>query len=536
MRSPRWAALLAAAVLATGLGLTACTSDGGGATEGVVTANGGEPQHPLVPTNTNENLGGRVVDRLFAGLKYYDADGVAHNEVAQSIESTDRRHYRITLEPGWTFTDGSPVTAKSFVDAWNYGALSTNAQLQSWIFASIVGYDEVSVDQPKAQTMSGLKVIDDRTFTVDLIRPSIDFELSLGFAPFFPLPEVAYKDIKAFGERPIGNGPYKFAGPEAWQHNVQIDLVSNPDYRGGRPAKNKGLRFVMYATYETAYADMLSGNLDLLDTIPDNALTNFQSDFGDRAIQKSTARYEHVGFQPTVPHFDGEEGVLRRRAISLAINRPQISETIWHGTKVPARDFTSASLPGFNGNLPGADLLTYKPDEARKLWEQANAIAPWTGRLEIAYNADGGHQAWIEAVANGVKNTLGIDAIGTPYPTFKPLRDAITKKTIRTAFRNAWQGDYPTMLNFLMPQYLSDSASNDIGYVNLEFDKLIAAALAAPTPEESYAHIAKAQAILFQDMPDVPVFNDNNNAAHSDKVRQAKLTWNGLFAYESVEK
>ncbi|GAA5086138.1 peptide ABC transporter substrate-binding protein [Nocardia iowensis] len=536
LRSTRWTALLAAAVFAIGLSLTACTSDGGDAADDVVTVNGGEPQHPLVPTNTNENQGGRVVDRLFAGLKYYDTEGVAHNEVAQSIESTDRQHYRITLAPDWKFTDGSPVTAKSFVDAWNYGALSTNAQLQSWIFASIVGYDEVSVDPPKAQTMSGLKVVDDRTFTVDLTRPSIDFELSLGFTPFRPLPEVAYRDMKAFGERPIGNGPYKFAGPDAWQHNVQIDLVPNPDYRGKRPAKNKGLRFVMYATYDTAYADLLAGNLDLLDTIPDNALTSFKNDLGDRAIQKKTARYEHIGFQPTVPHFGGAEGVLRRKAISLAINRPQIAETIWHGTKAPARDFTSASLPGYQDNLPGVELLTYNPDEARKLWEQANAIAPWTGRLEIAYNSDGGHQAWIEAVANSVKNTLGIEAIGTPYPTFKPLRDAITSKSIRTAFRNAWQGDYPTMLNFLIPQYLSDSASNDIGYVNPEFDKLIAVALAAPTPEESYAHIAKAQAILFQDMPDVPVFNDNNNAGHSDKVREAKLTWNGLFAYESVEK
>ncbi|WP_203218400.1 hypothetical protein [Nocardia brasiliensis] len=116
------------------------------------------------------------------------------------------------------------------------------------------------------------------------------------------------------------------------------------------------------------------------------------------------------------------------------------------------------------------------------------------------------------------------------------LRDAITGKTIRTAFRNAWQDDYPAMLNFLMPQYLSDSGSNDIGYVNTEFDKVIATALAAQTPEESYALIGQAQAFLYQDMPDVPVFNDNNNAGHSDTVRQVKLTWNGLFAYEGVEK
>ncbi|MGY2062142.1 ABC transporter substrate-binding protein, partial [Nocardia gipuzkoensis] len=140
--------------------------------------NGAEPQNPLVPTNTNENMGGRVVDRLFAGLKYYDANGKAYNEVAQSIESTDRQHYKVTLKD-WKFTDGTPVTSKSFVDAWNYGALGTNGQVLNWAFTQIAGYDDVSSNPPKAQTMSGLKVVDDKTFTIDLKSPSIDFELEL---------------------------------------------------------------------------------------------------------------------------------------------------------------------------------------------------------------------------------------------------------------------------------------------------------------------------------------------------------------------
>ena len=70
----------------------------------------------------------------------YDAAGKPSPEVAQSIETTDNVNYRITLKPGWKFTDGSPVTAHSFVDAWNYGALSTNAQLQQGFFSPIDGY------------------------------------------------------------------------------------------------------------------------------------------------------------------------------------------------------------------------------------------------------------------------------------------------------------------------------------------------------------------------------------------------------------
>ncbi|MEO7077972.1 MAG: ABC transporter substrate-binding protein, partial [Rhodococcus sp. (in: high G+C Gram-positive bacteria)] len=130
--------------------IAACSSgsDGGGGSDSAVTVNGSEPQNPLIPTNTNENGGGRIVDRLFAGLKSYDAEGKSTNEVAESIDTTDNLNYDIKIKPDWTFTDGTPVTAKSFVDAWNYGALSSNAQLQGSFFEPILGYDEVSVENP----------------------------------------------------------------------------------------------------------------------------------------------------------------------------------------------------------------------------------------------------------------------------------------------------------------------------------------------------------------------------------------------------
>lgn len=528
-------ALTAAVVLATTLGLSACSS-GDGADADIVTVNGGEPQNPLVPTNTNENMGGRVVDRLFAGLKYYDADGKAHDEMAESIQTTDRKNYRVTIKPGWKFTDDTPVTAKSFVDAWNYGALGNNAQLQSYVFGPIVGFDEVSAEKPTAQTMSGLKVIDDRTFTIELKAPSIDFETELGYAPFYPLPEAAFKDMKAFGENPIGNGPYKFARTGAWEHNVKIDLVPNPDYPGGRPAKNKGLRFVMYQSFDTAYADLQAGNLDALDTVPDSALTSYEQDLGDRAITKPTAQNQHIGIQSNVAHFAGQEGLLRRRAISMAINREQIAQNIFHGTRLPARDFTASTLPGFDPNLPGSEVLRYNPDEAKKVWAQADAIAPWSGRYEIAYNSDGGHQAWVEAVANSVKNTLGIDAVGVPYPTFKNIRDEVNAHTINKAFRYGWQGDYPTMLQFLTSQYYSYSDTNNVDYKNPEFDRLLDAALAAPSQDESYKIIAQAQALLIKDLADVPVFDYVAAAGRSDRVRKAELAWNGLFDFENIEK
>jgi oligopeptide transport system substrate-binding protein len=539
----------ALAVLATGIVASALLAGCGGGvlSPDLVLVNGGEPPYPLIPTSTNDSSGGRIIDRLFAGLVSYDAAGNPTNEVAQSIETTDNVNYRIVLKPGWKFTDGSPVTAHSFVDAWNYGALSTNAQLQQSFFSPIDGFDEVAGvtgdgnPAPKTgrATMSGLQVVNDLEFTVRLRAPTIDFLLRLGHSAFYPLPASAFHDMAAFGRNPLGNGPYRLAdspdGP-AWEHNVKIDLRPNLDYHGNRKPHNRGLRFEFYANLDTAYADLLSGNLDVLDTIPPSALPVYKRDLGDNVTSGPVAVKHSLDTPLRLPHFGGEEGRLRRLALSAAVNREQICQRIFMGTRTPSRDFTARSLPGFDPNLGGNDVLNFDPDRARRLWAQANAISAWSGQYAIAYNADAGNQEWVDAVANSIKNVLGIDAVGAPQPTFAGFRTQITNHTIATAFRAAWLGDYPSMIEFLAPLFATGAGSNDVGYANPEFDAALATAEAAPTIRQSDALANSAQRILFRDMPVVPLWDDIGVVGWSTEVKNVRVTWNGLPDYENIVK
>ncbi|OBJ65159.1 peptide ABC transporter substrate-binding protein [Mycobacterium asiaticum] len=533
-----WAALLLAASLAV-VPVAGC--GGGMLTPDVVVVNAAEPPNPLIPTGTNDSNGGRILDRVFAGLMSYDASGQPSPEVAQSIETTDNVNYRIVLKPGWKFTDGSPVTAHSFVDAWNYGADSANAQLQQNFFSPIAGFDDVAgpPGDGKPTTMSGLHVVNDLEFTVRLKAPTVDFVMSLGHSAFYPLPPLAFRDMAAFGQHPIGNGPYQLSdGPDgpAWEHNVKIDLVTNPDYRGNRKPRNKGLRFEFYGNLDTAYADLLSGNLDVLDTIPSSALTIYKRDLGDNALSAPVAVSQSLDTPLRLPHFGGEEGRLRRLAISAAINRPQICQQIFNKTRTPARDFTASSLPGFDPNIPGSAALDFNPARAQQLWARANAISPWTGRYAIAYNADSGHQEWVDAVANSIKNVLGIDAVGAPHPTFAGFRTQITNRTIDTAFRAGWIGDYPSMIEFLAPLYVTGAGSNDVGYSSPEFDAALAAAEAAPNLREADVLVNVAQRILLRDMPSVPLWYYISVIGWSTSVSNVKPTWNGLPDYENLVK
>ncbi|MDH6284399.1 peptide ABC transporter substrate-binding protein [Prescottella agglutinans] len=528
----------AAAALVVGLAasvLAACT---GGTTSGtgIVYAWSGEPQNPLIPTDTSENTGGRVLDALFAGLVSYTADGGTENEVAQSIESADAQHYTVTLAPGWAFTDGTPVTARSFVDAWNYGALSTNAQIQSSFFDPIEGYDEVAAANPTARTMSGLRVLDDRTFTITLKQPESTFPRRLGFAAYYPLPQSAYADIAAFGRHPIGNGPYRFANDDAWQHNVRIDLVANSGYRGNRVAHNAGVTFVLYSNLDTAYTDLLSNNLDVLDGVPASALETYEDDLPGRTVNQPSATIETFTIPERLPHFGGEEGRLRRQAISQAIDRGRITERLFASTRTPARDFTSPAVEGWTPDLPGSEHLDFAPDRARALWAQADAIAPWSGSFQIAYNSDGGHQDWVDAVCNSIRNTLGIDAHGAPYPTFAQLRTEVTGRTIETAFRSGWQADYPQQYGFLAQNYETGGSSNDGGYSNPEFDHLLRASAGATDPVASQQLIDRAQEILLRDLPAVPNWNRNATGAWSEYVTNVRIGWDGVPVYNLIEK
>lgn len=503
----------------------------------MIRVNGGEPQHGLVPTNTNEGYGNRIVDLLFTGLFDYDDAGRLRPAMAERVElADDRTSYVIILEDGWTFTDGTAVTAQNYVDAWNYGALSTNGQAQSHFFAPIEGYEDVSSENPRTQTMSGLTVVDDRTFTVRLAEPNIDFLQCLGFTPFKPLPKVFFEtDPRKFGKSPVGNGPYLLAGYTEQGFRAQIDVVANPGYHGRAKPGNEGISFVIYHDLEIAYRDLLAGELDVLDTIPDTALATYRRRLGDRAIDQPAAMNKTLSIPFHLPHFSGEEGRLRRAAISRAIDRRAIVDDVFHGTKQPAREFTARTLPGFDPDLPGSEVLDFDAAAARDLWAQADAISPWEGEFGISYNVDGGHETWIGMLAGQLHAVLGIQVTERQLPTFRDIRNSIAAGTMQTAFRTGWRGDYPSMIEFLESLFVKGAGANDVGYHSPEFEAVLADAKRAPDLATAHRLTNEAQVVLLRDLPVIPLW-DHINAAGRGVGVSVNFRWNGLPDYVGATK
>lgn len=521
------------------LGLAACSGGGdansnasgvaAGSSTGIISANGSEPQNPLIPANTNETGGGRILDAIFAGLVYYDASGATHMEMAESIEpNEDSTVWTVKLKEGKKFSDGSEVKAHNFVDAWKKGA--SEAMLSSYFFEPIAGSDDEG-----AGDLTGLEVVDDYTFTITLKAPAADFSQRLGYAAYFPLPDSTLEDMETGGEQPVGNGPYMVA-EGGWEHNAQIHLIPNPEYKGDNVAKNGGVDIIFYSSLDAAYQDLLSGNLDVLDALPDSAFATYEADLSGRSVNQPAAIFQSFAIPSSLEHFSGEEGNLRRQAISYAIDRDTITDTIFSGTRTPTKDFTSPVVDGYNDSVPGSEVLTYNADKAKELWAKADAISPWSGTFSIAYNSDGGHQAWVDAVTNSVKNTLGIDAVGAPYPDFKSLRTEVTNRTITSAFRTGWQADYPGKYNFLAPLYGTGAGSNDTEYSSAEFDGLLQQAASASSNDEANSILDKAQEVLFKDLPVIPLWYANVVGGWSENVDNVVFGWNSVPIYNEITK
>ena len=535
-----------AATSAATLTLAACgggdsgsgSGSGGGSGEPVL-VNGTEPESPLIPTNTNEVGGGRVLTSVFAGLVYYAADGKVENELAESIESEDNITWTIKIKPDTTFSDDSPVTAQSFADAWNYGANVNNAQKGQSFFQPIEGFDEVASEgAAEDATMSGLKAVDDTTLEVKLVSEQSDFPNRLGYTAFMPLPASAFDDMEGFGEMPVSNGPYVV---DSWTHDSEIVCVPNEKYDGPRKAANAGVTFTIYSSDDTMYNDLLSGNVDVVDMVPTSALSSFEDELGERAVNDPGAVFQSFTIPMDDPNFSGEAGKLRRQALSRAIDRKTICDSLFFGTRTPATDFVAPVIDGGGAtDIPGAEVLEFDEAAAKELWEKAEGMQPFEGEFTLSYNSDSPHKDWVEAVCNSLKNTLGITATPKAFPAFGDFRKQITDRKMEGAFRSGWQADYPSAYNFLGPLYSSAAAdgkgSNDGDYKNPEFDQLLKDGLAAPDPESAIEKFKAAEAILMEDLPAIPLWYQNTFGGYSDLVQDVQYGWDTVPLYYGVSK
>ncbi|MFN2555772.1 MAG: ABC transporter substrate-binding protein [Nitriliruptorales bacterium] len=455
----------------------------------------------LVPQQALDLAGIQVVSALFTPLMAYDPVTMeAKPAMAESIESSDQRIWRVRIQEGWTFHDGEPVTSQSFVDAWNFGARPSSRT--SSYFSSIDGHEAL---EGGTERLRGLRVVDPLTFEVTLSRPFSQFPLMLGFTAFAPLPTAAFADPATFRESPIGNGPYRMEEP--WQHNHSVTLRRYEGYRG-EPGSVERLEFRIYADQPAAFRDVQAGNLDVA-TVPEELALEARRSFGDRLLTATSSDFVYLG----LPLYDARyANPDLRQALSLAIDRRLIIDTVRNGVGEPATSLVPPVVPGSRSAACGA--CRHDPVRARELFTRSGGLDElvlWAGR-------EGGSAPAVEAIANQLRQTLGIPKVELKTmlnAEYFQLRD---QRKMTGPFLSDWIMDYPSPQNYLEPLYSTGAAANRFEYRNPQVDDLLRRGDAARSLPEALDLYRRAEEIVAADLPVLPLWFDQSLYVHSERV------------------
>lgn len=503
---------------------------------GWVTVAACTPAGPLIPTNTTESCGSDVLQPILSGLVTTDAKtGAIIEDIAESITTTDNKTWTIKLRKGRKFHDGSEVLAKNFVDAWNWAAYGPNGQSNNDWFSVVIGYGDLNPKAPKGEKppvpatnrMSGLKVLSDHEFQVELKNPVPVFKAQLSYKAFYPMPDSFFADPAAFGRKPIGAGPFQLISgtPESG-----YKLAAFTGYTGPVKPSIKGIDLKIYTSREAAYNDLVAGNLDLLRDIPASKLVAdlWKRDLRGRSVVQPRANIQALG----MPYTDANPQLRKpmvRQALSMAIDRKAIVDILFNGIGQPATGWVP---PGVEGYQPGAcgAYCSFDPAKAKDLLAKAGG---YKGEIKLYYAGDSEVKSAMDAVCNSIQGTLSITCVTSALSDNATFRSYTRSGKADGPFPSNWTMDYPSIDNALIPLYSKDGTSNRGAYENAAFDALMDKA----ATEDSAAAIKayqEAERLLTAEMPRVPLWNPAMTVGHSPKVRSVTLYANGRIDYSAL--
>ncbi|WP_374445244.1 ABC transporter substrate-binding protein [Stella sp.] len=305
------------------------------------------------PAYSVSNVAWRVNHNLFDTLIATGADGRLHPALATAWRRLDDRTLELTLRPGVRFHDGTVMTAADV--AFTFGPERMSGE----------GAPLRAQTRPLLGGIERVEAVDDATVRVTTRRPDPLIEQRLATFPAQIVSRAAWlaaSDFQAWARRPVGTGPYRLADS---RDNDFVLLAAHDAWWGGRPTA---------ATIRFDAAPEVAARLTGLETGRYGIATDLPPDQLDRVAARPELE---VAGGPIGNHrvlvFDQRHPVLRdprvRRALSLAIDRRLIVETLW-GRRVGIPN--GNQFPAF-GPLYIADrpVPVYDPDAARRLLREA---------------------------------------------------------------------------------------------------------------------------------------------------------------------
>lgn len=527
----------------SGTASSAGSSTGSVSTAGFTVQYGSNPE-TLDPALNSAVDGGNTIITVFETLLIINENNEAVPGQAESwTTSEDGLTWTFTMRDGLKWSDGTDLNAKDFEYSFKRMAdPDTAAPYAETCLGMIDGFEEAAgfpdadgnpTVEPNLDALNVKASDDGKTLTIVLAYPCSYFDKIVAFAAMSPVQKATVEaNGDAWCTSPdtyVCNGPFMIT---EWTPSERIVLTKNPNYVGGWDSSkivSESITLLLLEDSSASFAAYNSGEAQLIKDVPTDEIPSLTKaeDGGDFYVDTILGTY-YVSLNLKRDAF---KDAKVRRALSLAIDRDYVANTIMQGTYSTADSIVGPGIVdenGYfhdNGNAPyiSADYEANLAEAKKLLADAGYPNGEGYPTLEYSTNDAGYHvplaeylqQAWSDL---GI--TLTISKM--EWSSFTAARRAGEYDVAR----NGWVMDYNDPSNML-DLFCSGNGNNDGKYSNPEFDAAIEASRVADVSEH-FAQLHKAEDILMEDTGCLPIAYYNDYWLQSPAL---KGTWHSPYGY-----
>lgn len=474
--------------------------------------------------------GGNMILHSFECLLAVDQDGKLAPGQAESWEtSEDGLTWTFHLRDGLKWSDGSDLTANDFVYSWKRVCdPMVAAPYAETVLGMVAGFNEAIEGNLDALQVAAA---DDKTLVVTLSTPCTYFGSLAAFATLSPVQQAT---VEANGdawataaETYVSNGPFYIS---EWVPGSHILMSKNPNYWNADAIKLAGIRWNLIEDDNAAYSAYQTGEVLMIKSVPTEEIPSLRGN-SDFYVDPIIGTYYLSLNTQREPFTDAKV----RKALSLAIDRDYVANTLMQGTYSPAYNFMGPGWVDTDGsqffdNANGGK--TYISEDYEANLEEAKQLLADAGYPDgagfpsITYSTnDTGYHKVVAEYLQEAWAQLGIDCKVeiVEWASFTPMR----RNGDYDSSRNGWVGDYSDPSNMLDLLY-STNGNNDGKFNNAEYDAAMETSRSTLDAAERSEALHTAEDILMEEAGCVPVAYYNDFWLQSDKITGS---WHSPYGY-----
>jgi peptide/nickel transport system substrate-binding protein/oligopeptide transport system substrate-binding protein len=431
-------------------------------------------------------------------------------DLAKSWEiSPDGRTYTFHLRKGIYFHNGREMSAGDAVYSLTR-LLSPESKRPTWLMPMVVGSYERYHDKTQSAPV-GIKALDDYTLEIKLVAPFAPFLQHLCTVNCSIIPREAVEDkSRQFARFPVGVGAFKLTHR---RDNERLVLERNDRYFRGQP-KLDAIHFLIIKDLNLSFKKYFAGELHAT-SIPYGHMKEAEQRAGDQILRYQTLRTNYIGIGMPNGKFTGlaclkpfGTNAELRHALSYALDRHYLCETVLEGRGMPAKGILPPDMPGFKPGRPGwpHDLEKAKALLTKAGYPEGRGLPPMT----LLYKNDPDMKRVVQVVARDFEK-IGL-RVSLQAQDWNAFRTNLERQPGQMFFLG-WVADYPDPDNFLYVLFHSSQfgkPGNKVWYSNPEVDELTERGRRSTKKEERLRLYQQVEDILLKDCAWIVAYHVRN--------------------------